>query len=315
MSLRVFISYASEDRDRFVIEFAEKLRSKGIDAWLDRWEILPGDSLIDKIFEEGIGTAEAMIVVISKYSVNKRWVREELNAGTIKRIEGRFKLIPVVIDDCEVPECLKSTVWQRVKDFNSYDSELQSIVNAVYEHREKPALGNPPPYTQVATSLIAGLNKLDTIVLKLACERLIGTDAFEITTHYVFEKTKPLGISEGEVSETLDILNRRGYIEGESDDSGTIFGFCVTLRGFESYARCYMPGYGSIVESVKSEIINYDRRQSFDIATSLNKSKMLIEYILRGLKRDGLISLERLDSGELLIRDVSPELKRTLGRP
>ncbi len=53
MSPKVFVSHASEDKDRFVTKFATKLREKGVDAWLDKWEMLPGDSLVDKFFEEG----------------------------------------------------------------------------------------------------------------------------------------------------------------------------------------------------------------------------------------------------------------------
>jgi len=81
---KVFISHASEDKERFVIDFATKLRKIGIDAWLDKWEMLPGDSLVDKIFEEGIKDAEAFIVILSKNSILKPWVREELNAGFVK---------------------------------------------------------------------------------------------------------------------------------------------------------------------------------------------------------------------------------------
>ncbi len=51
---KVFVSHASEDKDRFVLDFAARLRAKGIDAWVDKWEMHAGDKLIDKIFEEGI---------------------------------------------------------------------------------------------------------------------------------------------------------------------------------------------------------------------------------------------------------------------
>jgi hypothetical protein len=53
-SPRVFLSHASEDKDRFVLPFARALRANGVDVWLDKWEILPGDSLVDKLFEEGL---------------------------------------------------------------------------------------------------------------------------------------------------------------------------------------------------------------------------------------------------------------------
>jgi hypothetical protein len=35
---KVFISHASEDKDRFVTLFARRLRENGVDAWLDQWE-------------------------------------------------------------------------------------------------------------------------------------------------------------------------------------------------------------------------------------------------------------------------------------
>lgn len=67
MNPKVFVSHASEDKNRFVLSFAKRLREKGIDAWLDRWEMAPGDSLVRKIFEEGLKEANAVIVVVSQY--------------------------------------------------------------------------------------------------------------------------------------------------------------------------------------------------------------------------------------------------------
>jgi len=59
---RVFVSHASEDKERFVIDFATKLRSEqGLNAFVDKWEILPGQTLVRRIFDEGIGQAEAVI--------------------------------------------------------------------------------------------------------------------------------------------------------------------------------------------------------------------------------------------------------------
>src|SRR4051794_20083808 len=48
---KVFVSHASEDKQRFVERFAARLRENGVDAWLDEWEMKPGDSLVDRIFE------------------------------------------------------------------------------------------------------------------------------------------------------------------------------------------------------------------------------------------------------------------------
>ncbi len=138
---KVFISHASEDKQRFVLKFAERLRSNGIEAWLDKWEMLPGDSLVQKIFEQGIKEANAVIVVLSNHSVNKPWVREEIDAAFVKRVNGTSKLIPLIIDDCPIPECLKSTVWERVPDMENFDTALAHIIRAVFGQLDKPPVG------------------------------------------------------------------------------------------------------------------------------------------------------------------------------
>jgi hypothetical protein len=78
---RVFISHASEDKERFVLPFARELRAEGVDAWVDQWEMLPGDSLARKIFTEGLDKADAVVVVLSRVSITKAWVAEELRCG------------------------------------------------------------------------------------------------------------------------------------------------------------------------------------------------------------------------------------------
>ena len=117
---KVFVSHASEDKERFVLGFARHLRNHGVDAWLDQWEMKPGDSLVDKIFEQGLKEAQAVIIVLSRVSVQKPWVKEELNASVVNRIGKGTKLIPVVIDECAVPESLRSTVWQKIDDLTDY---------------------------------------------------------------------------------------------------------------------------------------------------------------------------------------------------
>ncbi len=140
---RVFISYARKDKDRFVLEFARRLRAHGVDAWIDIWEMLPGDSLVDKVFEEGIKNARAMIIVLSQNSVDRPWVREELNTAFLRRLSGKLRIIPVVIDDCEIPEALRSTLWEKIGDLTEYDEEFQRIMDSIYSRRKAPPLGGP----------------------------------------------------------------------------------------------------------------------------------------------------------------------------
>jgi hypothetical protein len=191
INLKIFISHASEDKEPFLRAFATK---RGVDAWVDEWEIYPGDSLVQKIFEEGLMDAEAVIIVLSEHSVDKPWVREELDASIIKKVEDLITLIPVVIDECEVPESLRSTVWQKIENLEEYGTEFDRIVAAIYGHRgDKLELGPPPEYSQTAVDTLPGLTSVDTLVLKLSCQNAIEGFDYFIQTHDVWEQVDAVG--------------------------------------------------------------------------------------------------------------------------
>ena len=88
----VFISHATEDKQRFVLSFAERLLSKGVNAWVDQWEMLPGDKLVDRVFDGGLKPSDVVIVVLSKASIQKPWVQKELNTAVVKNIEDKTRL-------------------------------------------------------------------------------------------------------------------------------------------------------------------------------------------------------------------------------
>lgn len=315
MQPKVFISHASEDKERFVLEFAIKLRSKGIDAWLDMWEMYPGDSLVDKIFEEGIKNAQAVIVVISKYSVNKPWVREELNTSVVRKINGISKLIPVIIDDCQVPEALQSTVWSRIKDINHYDEELDRIVMAIYGQYDKPPLGTPPSYTRTVLDNLPGLTKADSLVMKLICEKAIESGSMWINSleiSDILENVKILGIPQKDFLGILKILNTRGFVKVFEQFGGDISIFQISVSGFEKYAKTYLEKYDILVKRVTSCIVNSDILNNVSISTTLNEKQIIVDHVLRLLASRKLINIVESMGGSIDIYYVSPELKRAI---
>jgi hypothetical protein len=324
---KVFISHARKDKERFVLDFAEKLRAKGIDAWVDKWEILPGDSLMDKIFEEGIGKTQAFIVVLSNNSIESKWVKEELNAGMVKKIEKGSRLIPVVIDitDEQVPECLKSTLWERIEDINNYENELDRIVNAIYGHREKPPLGEPPEYVQTEIYLLPNLEKTDTFIFKLACEKAIEADmAVHIKSQELFEALETIGINFESFLESLIILEGQRYIDKVGVDGSSfkkrIIYFGISRYGLEQYLKTYLSDYNTIQQRVGFEIANnVDSRHGLEsktIAENLNIPHLIVTHILSLFKEKGWIyCIENTTTlrVEYLVQIIlSPELKRWL---
>lgn len=309
---KVFISHASEDKDRFVIEFSKLLRQHGVDAWLDNWEMLPGDSLVDKIFEEGIKEASAVIVVLSKFSVEKPWVREELNAAWVKRINSGSKLIPVVIDDCEIPEALTSTLWIRIADLSAYEENLERILASIFGTTDKPPIGSPPKYIASFADAIGELNNIDSSVLKLSCESALKSGDLFINPEEVFKNDGAWLVPENELEDSLEVLDRQCYFKLLRTLGTGLHHYQITTSGFDVFAHACIPNYGDKVTAVISAIVNKQLDTNIEIQESLQESLVLIDHILDVLDRNGHLKQAKSIDGQSFIHNISPVLKRSL---
>ncbi len=312
MQPKVFVSHASEDKDRFVISFATWLRENAVHAWLDRWEMLPGDSLVDKIFEEGLKEAQAVIVVLSKFSVDKPWVREELNAAVVKRINNGSKLIPVVIDDCEVPEVLKSTLWERVEDLTSYQTNLDRILASIFGATDKPPLGSPPTYTQSFVESIGGLNNVDSLSLMLACEHALVTGSDMIDPEETFVKEGNFIIPKSELTDSMEILDQHGYIRIHRVMGGGLCHFRITTFGFDAFANSCLTDYQTMIKAVISALVNRQLTDNQSIAKELGQPRFLVDHIFDVLEIKGLLKQSKSIGMFHHVYNLSPSLKRSL---
>jgi len=156
--MKAFISYSSKDK-KFVLRLATDLRTReGIDAWLDQWEINPGDRIPERI-EEGLSEAEALILVLSPDSVNSRWVEYERQAWLIMQIdeEKRAKeesrpparrLLPVLYRDCQKPVFLRPIHHVRITD-QDYEDGFKQLVSAILGVSKKP-----PPKEEISPAVV-----------------------------------------------------------------------------------------------------------------------------------------------------------------
>ena len=316
MAPKVFISHASEDKQRFVTEFATQLRANGVDAWLDRWEMLPGDSLVDKIFEEGLKDANAVIIVLSNNSVTKPWVSEELNAGMVSRISRGTKIIPVVIDSCDVPEALKSTLWERVEDTGSFEGPLKRILAAIFEVREKPPVGEPPAFVQRASRLIADLSNVDTLVLKRVAEYDLEKNSHIVQPEDIFTDLDALGLTKDQVSESIEILGSDGYFElshyfgGGPDQYGCHIR--VTRYGLERYCESEVEKYDQLKEQCAGLVVNENICDNQALVAKTGAKPRLIEHILDVFESNDFIKVTKFLGGNISIDYVHPKFRRLL---
>jgi 2-deoxy-D-gluconate 3-dehydrogenase len=214
---RAFISHSSKYKDAFVLGFARRLREAAVDAWVDLWEMLPGDSLAQKIFEEGLGGADAVIAVVSENSVESRWVAEELNTAKVLQIEDEVRLVPVLlgsVDGGRVPMVLRSSAWVRVEDPQSYDAELERVVAAIYGQTDRPPLGEPLAYATSPFRTVPGLTRTDSLVLKILGDLALERRDARLLSEpdEIFAKAQEFDLDRRRVDRHHDARHRRGCL-------------------------------------------------------------------------------------------------------
>ena len=92
-SKKVFCSHRSTDKNK-VEDFARRLRAEGIDAWLDKWEIMAGDDIVAKI-DQGLRECDVGLIFFSKATASGLWVSAEVSSLICAMIEKGRPLIPV----------------------------------------------------------------------------------------------------------------------------------------------------------------------------------------------------------------------------
>jgi TIR domain len=129
---RVFISHSSRDKE-FARWLAIDLANEGFIPWLDEWDIKVGESITSKI-SEGLNNCSAIILILSKNSVNSRWVEVEWQAKFWDEIQlGRILLFPILLQNCTIPKLIQTKKYADFRDFKK-----NSIVysNAIEDLKE-----------------------------------------------------------------------------------------------------------------------------------------------------------------------------------
>jgi len=133
----VFVSHTSSDK-RFAERLAIALRAIGYNVWYADWAIEPGDSIIEKI-EAGLAEHDTLLILLSPASIKSEWVKRELNSAIMAQLNGHdVKVIPLLVEDCEIPPTLSAVKYIDVRPgFQAAFIELMSTL-------ERRWRDNPP---------------------------------------------------------------------------------------------------------------------------------------------------------------------------
>src|ERR1700734_1225929 len=103
---KIFISY-SRVNAADAEEVYDALSEVGLSPWLDRVEIKPGDSFLDRL-NDGLSDASYLLLLLSESSLGSRWVtREWLSALA----SDKTVVMPILLEDVELPPLLRDITY------------------------------------------------------------------------------------------------------------------------------------------------------------------------------------------------------------
>jgi len=293
------------------MRFSALLRANGVDAWVDEWEMLPGDSLMDKIFEEGLKNASAMVVVLSENSIEKKWVKEELNAGLINRIERGAKVIPIRLDQVEVPQALKDTMWIQVDDPSDSGVAVERVLAAVLESTKRPPLGSLPGIADITA--VPGLSSYDTAVLReFGNKTLQHQHVVHVNTEGVWSEIQKLGVDRDSYLESLEVLEARYILVPSKELAPVKRSFKFSGLGFEEFLRHFFPAYDQLIQAVISDLVNSNPADLADLLSRVDGPECVIRHILDDLSDRDLVVLAKPLGGNVEFTKISRRLRRVL---
>jgi len=95
----VFICHTRADWATHAQPLRTALTLAGISCWTDEAQILPGESIVEKV-SEGLGSARLVAVLVTRALMLRAWPQRELNAALSKEIRtGQTVVIPILCTD------------------------------------------------------------------------------------------------------------------------------------------------------------------------------------------------------------------------
>src|SRR5215475_10774808 len=134
----VFVSYASEDRER-VRKLASALELRGWSVWWNRK--ITASQTFDQVIESELDRAKSVVVLWSKDSISSEWVKNEAAVAS-----ERGALVPALIDTVKPPLEFRR---KQTADLIGWDGDLghaglYALYRGISAHMAPELLIEPP---------------------------------------------------------------------------------------------------------------------------------------------------------------------------
>lgn len=153
---KVFISYSHDSltHKEWVLTLGTRLRSNGIDAILDQWELSIGDDL-PNFMEKHLSTANYIIMVCTERYTDKAnngtggvgYEKMIITSNLMDKID-ETKIIPIIRQNGnkEIPTFLKTKLYVDFSIDEYYESSFDELIRKIHQSPifKKPPIGNNP---------------------------------------------------------------------------------------------------------------------------------------------------------------------------
>jgi hypothetical protein len=223
---KVFISYShdSQEHKLWVLELATRLRSCGVDAILDQWDLGPGGDL-PHFMERSIATATRVLMVCTERYVQKAnagtggvgYEKMIVTADLIKKIDSA-RVIPIVHQQGipVLPTFLGSKLYIDLSNYEQFETGFDQLLRELLEAPLfiKPPLGIAPQLTAAAearptqprpiTQFMLAVHKVyenshssghlrtESVQKDMAVSKLLFDHALDLAVNSGFVTTEPL---------------------------------------------------------------------------------------------------------------------------
>ena len=129
-NIAIFISYSHTNR-KIATEVSLELRNKGFEVWFEFEDVKVGDNFTSQILE-AIQSSTIILYFISKESATSLHSKKELKLALIGENGRNPKLvIPVLIDDTEIPFSLNRRVPIDLTTEQLFESEIAKLITII----------------------------------------------------------------------------------------------------------------------------------------------------------------------------------------
>ncbi len=156
------------------------------------------------------------------------------------------------------------------------------------------------------------LDREETAVFKACYDLSLNEETDIIEIRDIAAKLQESGLTNQEIQDSIAVLLGQNLLDDYLGKraSGNIHVVRTNVYGFVRYANQFIPNIDQIYNSTLDAIVNGGLVEHADIATLLNKPKMLIEYVFDLLKHNRLINAAQPMGGDYFVTEVTAEARK-----